>query len=544
MPVTPYGAFNLTATDRFGNTIPNAAVSVYDEPAGTVLSSLYTDRAGTTPLTNPLTTDANGFVRFYAAPGYYKATVSGRGTETTWRDIEVGGTSAALDAATNLVRPWAAARVLDGDEGVGIDFTRRSFVVMDYAGTLIAAGKPEDYLTFARASVGTYVDAQGIVRSAASGEMRYTHDPKTGAALGLLHEAARTNLVRASSDITGTGWTGVGYSVTTPGAANPDGVAGAQAATEDTSNGPHGVWATDSTANCTQAHTVSVWLRNNGRNRARIFAYQNGSTDNRFECYVTLSGDGTVDTTGAAGNGSFISAKVTRYPSGWYRVQLTGIPNTATGTGVGLQVRFIDASSGTNGTYTGDGTSGMYIWGAQIEASYGATSLIVTTGAAAARAADLVTLNTATFPHSRTALSLGIKLRTNFIDAGATTIPLIVRENSVNNNSVSIRWGATGTMFLRQYSGASNEGDIGVGTLTADTSTVIIGSSRRNQMEARSTVATGTEDTSAATPTADFTFCSIGSHNGGNQMSGTIAKVFVKTRISTQTEMAALIAAL
>ena len=53
-------------------------------------------------------------------------------------------------------------------------------------------------ITFTRASTATYFDAQGLMRTAASGVLRIDHDPATGACKGLLIEESRTNLLRNS----------------------------------------------------------------------------------------------------------------------------------------------------------------------------------------------------------------------------------------------------------------------------------------------------------------------------------------------------------
>jgi len=48
-------------------------------------------------------------------------------------------------------------------------------------------------------------------------------------------------------------------------------------------------------------------------------------------------------------------------------------------------------------TYTGDGTSGIYIWGAQLEAGSFATSYIATTSASATRTADAASMTGTNF---------------------------------------------------------------------------------------------------------------------------------------------------
>jgi hypothetical protein len=56
-------------------------------------------------------------------------------------------------------------------------------------------------LTFARASVGTYYDENGVLQTASSGVARLQFDPVTGESLGLLRENQATNLVTYSEQL-------------------------------------------------------------------------------------------------------------------------------------------------------------------------------------------------------------------------------------------------------------------------------------------------------------------------------------------------------
>ncbi len=65
-------------------------------------------------------------------------------------------------------------------------------------------------LDITRATEGRFFDAQGILRTATSGEARFDHDPVTGASLGLLVEEARTNLALQSAALSTAPWTLIG----------------------------------------------------------------------------------------------------------------------------------------------------------------------------------------------------------------------------------------------------------------------------------------------------------------------------------------------
>ena len=57
-------------------------------------------------------------------------------------------------------------------------------------------------------------------------------------------------------------------------------------------------------------------------------------------------------------------------------------------------------------TYAGDGTSGIYVWGAQAEAGAFPTSYIPTAGATATRSADIASIPTSAFGYNQRAGSV------------------------------------------------------------------------------------------------------------------------------------------
>lgn len=68
--------YDLTAQDNAGNVVAGASVEVRREIPGAQLASLYSDREGTTPMTNPTTTDSNGAAGWFCVGGFYKITVT------------------------------------------------------------------------------------------------------------------------------------------------------------------------------------------------------------------------------------------------------------------------------------------------------------------------------------------------------------------------------------------------------------------------------------------------------------------------------------
>ena len=117
-------------------------------------------------------------------------------------------------------------------------------------------------------------------------------------------------------------------------------------------------------------YTFSVYVKANTMN----FVQLNLNTAFGFYNSFDVS-TGTIGT----GNGS--SPTMKSVGNGWYRCTITGTA-TSTGNGECNIVLVLNNTSGGFPTYNGDGTSGLYIWGAQIEAGTQASSYTPTTTAA------------------------------------------------------------------------------------------------------------------------------------------------------------------
>lgn len=91
-----YAVFQITVTDDAGNVVPFADIEVRAHTTGQPLAVLYADRAGTTPLGNPVAADANGFIRFYLKGGAYQITATSGDFSRQWLHNAIG-TAAEFD---------------------------------------------------------------------------------------------------------------------------------------------------------------------------------------------------------------------------------------------------------------------------------------------------------------------------------------------------------------------------------------------------------------------------------------------------------------
>ena len=91
--------FQRTIVNEEGATLPAAQIDVF--LAGTATRpDLFSDAAGTTPITNPFNADVNGFAQFYVEFGNYDVTANLGGSTATWDDVLIGRTPLAYNDDT------------------------------------------------------------------------------------------------------------------------------------------------------------------------------------------------------------------------------------------------------------------------------------------------------------------------------------------------------------------------------------------------------------------------------------------------------------
>jgi hypothetical protein len=201
-------------------------------------------------------------------------------------------------------------------------------------------------ITFTRASTGTYVDANGIVRTAVNDEPRFDYDPATGESLGWLIEEARTNYCTNSDS---------------PGSWSPTN--GATSQTFASVTAPDG-----------SALTQGFRLPDAG-SRVYPTVSSPGTIVPSASIYArAVSGTTTVS---VFIQGGVVTSNISVPSDRWVRITGTGASNTVTA----ISVR-------GNSTQSSD----VYLWGAQLEAGAFSTSYIPTSGSTVTRAADIVTI--------------------------------------------------------------------------------------------------------------------------------------------------------
>jgi hypothetical protein len=222
---------------------------------------------------------------------------------------------------------------------------------------------------FTRASSATVVNKAGLIETVGSGEPRidFSNDVK-GA---LLLEPTRSNLITYSEDFSNAAWSKFRTTITPNTIISPSGDLVADSFIEDSTNNTH-VLRFNYTPN-TSNYIFSVFAKSlSGNRRIRL----SSSFETSFAIFNIENGT-VVSSTGID------SSKIEDYGNGWYKCTVEKANNSISGN---FDFRL---DNGTTETYQGDGTSGVYIYGASLEQGSYATSYIPTQGSAVTRVADV-----------------------------------------------------------------------------------------------------------------------------------------------------------
>jgi hypothetical protein len=245
------------------------------------------------------------------------------------------------------------------------------------AATLAGVSTPiSSLLATARAAAAYYTKADGTLESFSSDVLRYDDN-------GLLRENAATNLFQRSQEFANAYWT-KNLSTATDNATNaPDGTATAAKLAASASSGNHFFGRTVTISNATR-YVYSLYVKAAEYSKLRVHF----SGLNNLEVVYDFV-NGSIITL-LSGTSPVIEREV--LANGWYRISFSDISTlTSTGTNIFL------VNDDNSFNFLGDGTSGFYQWGAQIELGTYPTSYIPTTTAAATRPADIITFSDLTW---------------------------------------------------------------------------------------------------------------------------------------------------
>jgi hypothetical protein len=222
-----------------------------------------------------------------------------------------------------------------------------------------------------------------VLQTAASGEARFDHDPVTGESKGLLIEEARTNLFPYDNP-SASDWFKNESTVTANALTAPDGTTTASKLVENTATAVHYTSETITVSGDTR-YTMSVFAKAGERGFLKL---QCGFVSNwvlAHDIIFDLS-DGSLHNSTHAQSVEGTDFGSYNMGNGWYRLWISGTTiSSATAAGFNLHLA---TGVGNEVNYTGNGYSGVFVWGAQFEEGSFPTSYIPTSGSTVTRAKD------------------------------------------------------------------------------------------------------------------------------------------------------------
>lgn len=271
----------------------------------------------------------------------------------------------------------------------------------------------------------------------------------------ILVEPQRTNLVTYSEEFENAVWGKANLTVTSNVTTSPNGTINADRIIENAIPGQKAITRGITIASG-QAVTYSIYLKMNGRNSTSVFVYDNTFT-NGFGANFNLS-TGVVALNQNQGTGVLSSSLITNVGNGWYRCSISGVVGAATSLVLAAYL-----ANGTSTSYTGDGVSGVFIWGAQLELGSNATSYIPTVASSVTRNADVI---------SKTGISslIGQTEGVIFLDAiilpaTSANLEILSLNDNTNNNRLRIVTAISQRLrFIFQLNGGITQYDYTFGT--------------------------------------------------------------------------------
>lgn len=432
-------ADTITAT---AGTAAHYALQTLAPAAGSVTISIYA-KTNTTPYLQILVgTQTAMYVNFDLTAG-----TVGTSAGTTASSITAAGNSwyrcvvtftnvnassvvlaIASSSSDTRLQTWAAA----GTEAIylwGAQLEQRSAVTA--------------YTVTTTAAINNYIP---VLQTAASGVARLDYNPTTRESLGLLIEESRTNSLTYSDQFDNAAWIKTDSSITANTAIAPDGTLTADKLVP-TSTLTTGRAQQNFAGSAGTTYTLSVYGKAETFSNLRLYSDDSGS--NSASVSYNLSTGVIASAAQSTGTWTSASSTIASVGNGWYRATLTF---TATGAAPSrFQYWCRD---------TGNGFSGIFIWGAQLEAGTFVTSYIPTVATTVTRAADVAVMTGTNFSSwynisegtlyaegatvddaYQTLISMNVGAVTNVISlqgsSNGANMNLVVVSNSVSQASVA-----------------------------------------------------------------------------------------------------------
>lgn len=286
------------------------------------------------------------------------------GTATGSPNTSVGWTGATA-SIVSVGNGWYRC-ILTANSAGTAGITATASIVVGGSTNYTGDGTSGLFLYGAQLQTGV-ISAYIPTTTVANSTPRLDYDPATLAAQGLLIEEQRVNLLTYSNYFDNAAWLTASAAVTANVTTSPTGNVEAHKLIATAASANHYITSGNLTISAGATVTASVYVKAAEYNTIRVTAY-NSAVTSGFRVDANLST--VTGTTGTLGTGSATGSSVTSVGGGWYRVTVSGTID-ASSTAIVMWVQMLAAGVTP---FLGDGSSGIFVFGAQLEAGAFATS--------------------------------------------------------------------------------------------------------------------------------------------------------------------------
>ena len=364
-------------------------------------------------------------------------------------------------------------------------------------------------VSFTRASTGWRFNSSGVLVPETTDVARFQYDPATLTPRGLMIEEARTELIVQSEDGS-TGWTLARASIMPNTAVAPDGTTTMDSLIEDgTASQTHAMSrqfvhlaATPYVYSCVAKASTRSWL---------MLSFSSAAFGSTLRAWFDVA-NGVVGTVSPG-----VSAFIQSLGGGLYRCVAIAMSTGGGNASWGLSL----APGDTVQTYSGDGTSGLYVWGMQAQVGDAAGSYIKTTESQVARAADVALITNSQTLADQCWIVKGRTPRK--LAGGAVNVAFQVDDGSGNNRR-TLRYGTDGRLHAIATVGGADQCDLDLGSAANDTDFAVAIRWANNNFAASLNGGAIVTDTSGSNPLG-LTTARVGRGSAGNYWNSTIRTI-------------------
>lgn len=359
-------------------------------------------------------------------------------------------------------------------------------------------------------NTATRVNSSGYIEGVNANLPRFDYDPVTLFSKGLLVEEARLNVILQSENFGDAAWTtsGTNINVSTDAVVSPANTQTADILVPTTTPGQHRV-AQLRTGLASASYTSSVYVKTSGYTK---FAIVENAVTGAYVSFDCAGSGSKITESGATGT-------ITPVGNGWFRATM----NIAAAQTAYRYDLYVLPDSYAGGIFTvswaGDGSKGLAVYGAQLEAGAAASSYIPTTTSGQTRNADAVSMTGTNFSDWWAATNGGAVAQ--YIPSTVSgTRPVLQFDDTTADNIIALRGNAANPeLYIKA---TTDQAQIDAGTIAANTTYRLAGAWNTNDCGAAINGGAAVTDTSVTVPTV--TQARLGT-DGTNYLNGWLQTV-------------------